>query len=166
MKAKSRRNLIILTAALVLLALTLAACGEQPAQTAETSEAVTEAPTKSPYIDTDVNTPEWTPIAIPIYLKDNYYIYAQNEDFLCFAFVGTDEDNAELQFMLNDTTAKMLSEQEPGIRYYISIGEDETHIGDVTLSDDFKTATLKCKGQHDFEAMTKIASRIRGLTEE
>lgn len=161
MNRKTRHSLLILTAALlILMTAVLAGCG---AQTADPTEAATEEPTTSPYIDTDVNSPEWTPIAIPIYLKDNEYIYATKDDFLCFAFVGTNEDDAELRFMFDDTTAEMLKQQNPDNRYYISIGEDEVHIGDVTMSEDFKIATLKGKGQHPYDRMTSIASKIRGL---
>ena len=138
--------------------LLLTGCDSAPAAP---TEAPTEAPTATPYIDTDVNSPEWTPVAVPLFLKDSKYLYAQGEDFQCFAFVGTNDDNVELRFMFDDETANMLKDNTPVSTYYISMGEDETRIGDVTLSEDCKIATLK--GQHPFDEMTKIASKIRGL---
>ena len=152
------RTLSLITAVLVMISLLLTGCGSAPASP---TEAPTEAPTKAPYIDTDVNSPEWTPVAIPLFLKDNKYLYAEGSDFQCFAFVGTNDDDVELRFMLDDTTANMLKTNTPVSTYYISMGADEIHIGDVTLSEDCKIATLK--GQHPFDEMTKIASKIRGL---
>lgn len=157
-KKISLRTVSLIAAVILTLSTALTGCGSAPAAP---TEAPTEAPTKSPYIDTDVNSPEWTPIAIPLFLKDNKYLYAEGSDFQCFAFVGTNDDDVELRFMLDDATANMLKTNTPVSTYYISMGADEIHIGDVTLSEDGKTATLK--GQHPFDEMTKIASKIRGL---
>ena len=157
-KKMSLRAISLIAAVIMTLSLILTGCGSAPAAP---TEASTEAPTATPYIDTDVNSPEWTPVAIPLFLKDNKYLYADGKDFLCFAFVGTDDSNVELRFMFDDTTAKMLTTNTPVSTYYISMGEDEIHIGDVTISEDGKIATLK--GQHPFDEMTKIASKIRGL---
>lgn len=159
MNNKMRLRIVSLIAAVIMtLPLILTGCGSAPATP---TEAATEAPTAARYIDTDVNSPEWVPVAIPLFLKDNKYLYASGSDFQCFAFVGTNDDDVELRFMLDDTTADMLKKNTPVSTYYISMGEDEIHIGDVTLSEDCKIATLK--GQHPFDEMTKIASKIRGL---
>lgn len=153
----SKRKLLLLSAAILLAAaILLTGCGQNGGDTAGTA-AQTEAET----LYSDLSELEWTLIDCPIFLKDNYYLYAENEDFLYFAFVGTNESNAELKFMLDDVTANMLKEQSPDNHYYISIGEEETHIGDVTLSDDCKVVTLK--GQHPYDEMISIATRIRGL---
>ena len=150
--------LLIFVAVMILAAVSLTACqNSQPAQ--QTATEATEQLVKG----SDVSKPEWTPIAIPVYLKDNNYIYATQNDFEYFAFVGSNDDDCQLLFKLGDKTAAMLREQSKDNRYYISIGEEEMHIGDVTLNEDCTIATLDGKGQQPYDIMTKLATRIRGL---
>ena len=157
---KRIKFLSVITAILMLVSVMFSACGN----TTQPTDAATEAATESRYAEpSDINNPELTLIAIPIFLKDGEYLYANKNNFKCFAFVGTNEDDAQLLFMLTDETAAMMREQNRDSRYYISIGEEETHIGDITFNDDCTIATLKEKGQQPYEIMVKLATRIRGL---
>ena len=152
-----KRLLAVFTAILTLAAFT--ACnGNEPA---ETAIPATEAPTQSPYIDTPVDEPEWTLAEGELTLEDKDYLYAEKSDFVCFAVVGAEPENMKLLFRFDDVTANMLKQQSPDNQYYMTLNGE--NIGNATLNEDCTIASIK--GQHTFDEMTSIATKIRGLSE-
>lgn len=146
--------------ALLLIAMTvlaLAACGTNNQETAPVT--VTEAPTESPYLDTPVDEPEWTLAEGVLSLEDNDNIYAEGDDFLYFAFVGSTPDDMELRFRLDDVTAEMLMEQSPDNQYYIALNGER--IGNAALSSDCTVAVISAKDA--VTEITSLATKIRGL---
>ena len=146
---------------IALIAAVTAGCAVQPEAepTAAPTEAEPQPQLHTVAADTAVEEPEWTLIAVHLTLEDNQNYYAEGDDFLYFAIVGATEEEMELRFKLDEVTARMLSEQDPDNRYFITL--DGERIGDAVLSDDCSVATIK--GQHTYGEITALATKIRGL---
>ena len=144
---------------ITLLVFALVACSGNNDSTENQTPAATEQETAAPYIATPVNEPEWTLAEGELKLEDADNIYAEGADILYFAIIGTNEEDVELLFRFDDTTANMLKQQSADNQYYMTL--DGENIGNVTLNDDCTIASLK--GQHSYEEMTALATRIRGL---
>lgn len=142
----------------VLCAAALGACAQDVPAPAATEAP---APTDAPYIDTQVDEPEWTLAEGDLTLEDDHQLYAVSEDFLYFAIVGAQPDEMELRFRFDDVTANMLRTQSPDNRYYITL--DGEKIGNASISDDGATATITA--QDAAQEITALASKIRGLSE-
>ena len=152
-----KRIALVLSA--VLLLLLFAGCSGNGGATE--SQTATEKPTDAPYIDTQINEPEWTLAEGELKLEDADNVYAEGKDILYFAIVGTNSDDVELLFRFDDVTANMLKQQSADNKYYMTLNGE--NIGYVTLNEDCTVGSIK--GQHTYEEMTSIASRIRGLSE-
>ena len=151
---------IIVSAIAALLLLALTACSGNNSATEEAA-AATEAPTRAPYLDTQLNEPEWTLAEGDLQLEDDAKLYAEKEDFLYFAIVTNTDGTQELRFKLNDETAAMLKTQSPDAAYYITLNGEK--IGDATLSEDCAIAIVTA--QNAAGEITSIATKIRGLSE-
>lgn len=152
------KKLWIIAAAVLLLVMT-AGCGKaEPSATADTA---TQAPTDAPYLDTQLNEPEWTLAEGSLQLEDQDNIYAESQDILYFAFITNYDGSQELRFRFNEETANMLKQQNPDNEYYITL--DNAKIGYATLNDDCTEATIK--QEDSIGSITYNASKIRGLSE-
>ena len=151
-----KRFFAVITAILIL-ALFSACGGSEPEE--EPTVPVTEAPTDAPYIDTQIDEPEWTLAEGVLTMEDKDKVYAQGSDFVCFAVVGAEPSQMEMMFRFDDATAAMLTQQSKTNKYYITL--DGSKIGDATLSDDGYVATVAAKDAT--EDIPSLASRIRGL---
>lgn len=140
----------------LLTALLLTACGgETPAPT-EAAEEPTQLHTVAP--SQAQPEAEWASVAVQMTLEDNDNVYAKGSDFLSFALIGS-SDSAEIRFKLDDVTAAMLRQQDPGNKYYVTI--DGKKIGDVTLNQNCNELTLI--GDFTYSKLCTLANRIRGL---
>ena len=146
----------------VLTTLLLAACGseEAPAGTAAPTAAPTEPPTQLHTVAPQQDEPaiEWVSVETNLTLEDNENLYAKESDFICFALVG-DSSGAELRFRLDDVTAAMLREQEPGKTYYLTMNDKK--LGDVKLNENCDELTLV--GDFSYAKLCSLANQIRGL---
>lgn len=152
-----KKHLILAAAFLLLLTMTACAGNTIPEETI----AATEAPTQAPYIDTQLDEPEWTLAEGNLQLEDADNIYADSVDFLYFAIVTNTDGSRELRFKLNDETAAMLKAQTADIQYYITL--DGENIGKATLSEDGTVLTVTSDNANG--EITAIATKIRGLSE-
>ena len=153
-----RRIAILLLA--VLSVTVLAGCSGDVSVTETPTTAATEKATAAPYVDTSVFEPEWTLAEGDLKLEDADHIYAEGDDILYFAITGTNMENMELLFHFDDVTANMLTKQSTDNQYYMTLNGE--NIGYVTFNDDCTIASIK--GQHTYDEMTSLASRIRGLS--
>lgn len=150
-----KRFLIIALAILSVLA--FAACGKK--ESAPTTPPATQAPTDAPYIDTQINEPEWTLAEGVLQLEGGDTVYVDNSGILYFAIVTNNDGTQELRFRLDDAAAAKMKAQDPENEYFITLNGEK--IGKVTLNDDCTVATIK---QDDAEgSITALASKIRGL---
>ena len=148
-----KRYIAILTVCILVFA--LAACG---ADVEPTAEIPTEAETKMHTLAPVDDEPEWAHVDSELALEDKDSIFAQGDDFLCFAVVGAD-DSAVLRFKLDEITSKMLKEQDADIEYYLTL--DGKKIGDAELNTDFDEVTLV--GDYTYYELCALATKIRGL---
>ena len=149
-------------AAVLLSVIVLSGC-QTTSEPAATETVATEEESKPHSVipRDSVEKPEWTLIEADLSLEDDDNTYASTKDFLYFAIVGSTAEDMELRFKLDEVTAKLLSEQPAENKYFIAL--DGERIGSCTLSDDFSVATVK--GQHTYDEITSLATRIRGLSE-
>ena len=143
----------------VLLMMTAAGCAGNTAST-EKAEATGPA-TEAPYIDAQLDEPEWTLAEGNLQLEDASNIYAESEDILYFAIVTDSSGKQELRFRMNDETATMLQGQSPDINYFITL--DSEKIGNATLNEDCTVAVITAENANG--EITALASKIRGLSE-
>lgn len=157
------KRLVIIAAVLLLLVMT-AGCSDNESSSsskANKPSSETEQATAAPYIDTQINEPEWTLAEGNLKLLDQNNIYAEGKDFLYFAFVTNTDGTQELRFRFDETTASMLKKQSPDNAYYITL--NDAKIGDATLNDDCTEAIIKEEDSNG--SITENASKIRGLSE-
>lgn len=152
-----KRVFLLAIAALSVLA--LAACSGSTAPTE--SPAETSAPTDAPYIDTQLDEPEWTLAEGVLQLESDGNVYAAGDDILYFAIVTEADGKQELWFRLSDETAATLKTQSPDNAYYMTLNGER--IGTATLNDDCTIARIAAEDV-DGE-ITAWASKIRGLAE-
>ena len=157
---ESMKKLLMIAAVLVLL-LTVTACGEDPAPAAPTEPAETQAPTDAPYIDTQIDEPEWTLAEGELQLEGEDDIYAESDDVLYFAIITNPDGTQELRFRLTDEIADTLLQQDPDNVYYMTL--DGIKIGEATLNDRCTVVTIT--EEDAVGEITALASKIRGLAE-
>lgn len=154
---ESMKRLFVFAIALILL-LVLTACA---GNTAPTEPVVTEAPTDAPYIDTQIDEPEWTLAEGVLRLADAGTTDAEGSEIVYFAIVTKTDGSQELLFRVDDAAAAALTAQSPDTEYYVTLNGE--YIGKASLNKDCTVATVK---QEDVEgSITALASRIRGLSE-
>lgn len=152
-----KRLCLILTA--VLLTAIFTGCSGGSFATA--TEPPTQAPTDAPYIDTQLDEPEWTLAEGELQLNDSTGVIAENADILYFAIVSNTDGSQELRFRLSDEMAEKLKGFEPSGRYFITLNGDT--VGNAILNDDCTVATV---GKDDANgSITDLATKIRGLYE-
>ena len=157
-----------IAAAVLLLIVMTAGCGKEDTSVSsnakdagDTATTAAQAPTDAPYIDTQLNEPEWTYPEGDLQLEDGSNVYASGEDILCFAFVTNNDGTQELRFRFSDETASVLKSQSSDNAYFMTLNGEK--IGDATLNDDCNEATVT---QEDSVGdITQNASKIRGLSE-
>ena len=154
---ESMKRFLIIAAAVMLLLLT-AGCGYN--DTTSPTEAATEAPTAAPYIDTQINEPEWTLAEGVLQLETDDQVYASGDDVLYFAIVTNDDGTQELRFRLSDETAAMLKTQNADNQYFITLNGEK--IGNAKLNDACTVATVS--EADAVGSITELASKIRGLS--
>lgn len=143
---------------ILLLILMLTACSGTVAAPTEPTEPepATQRFTLAPKDDTAAE-PEWCPLDCELSLTDESgEVYATAEDFLCFAIVGSSDEEAKLLFKPTDEAAKMLSVCAVGEWRMTLAGED---IGTVVPSVSFDEFSLA--GSYD--DLCVLATTIRGL---
>ena len=152
-----KKLLIILMIAAT--ALFCAGCGEstEDNSTEPTAEPSTQLHTMPP---SEAEQLEWAPVDCEITLESSTAIYAESADFLTFALAGSTDEDCELRFILNDETALMLSSQDAGISYYLTVN-GKVLKGEVSFNDDFTQVTMK--GGYTYGNMCVLATEIRGL---
>lgn len=144
----------------VLLAITavmlLASCGsgEEELPTEPEPQLHTVVPAS------DLSEVEWAHIDGKMTLEDGEKVYAKGSDFLCFALVVADEQ-AQIRFKLDKTTAEMLKQQNPGKTLFVTL--NESRIGDVVLNEDCDELTLVSR--YTYEELCRLADRIRGFVD-
>ena len=152
-----KRVLLLAIAALTVLALTACSGNTAPTET----PAETAAPTDAPYIDTQLDEPEWTLAEGVLQLEDDDNVYAAGADVLYFAIVTEADGKQELWFRLSDDTAAALKTQSADNAYYMTLNGEK--IGAATLNEDCTIAKIAAEDV-DGE-ITAWASKIRGLAE-
>lgn len=151
-----KRLCLILAA--VLLTMVFTGCG---GSFATATEPPTQAPTDAPYIDTQLDEPEWTLAEGELQLNDSTGVIAENADILYFAIVSNTDGSQELRFHLSDEMAAKLTGVEPSGSYFITFNGDT--VGNAILNDDCTVATV---GKDDANgSITDLATKIRGLYE-
>lgn len=154
----------IICLALLLTALLLTACGDEPDTTSPAAPTAAPIPTEPPaQLHTLPPTQaqpetEWVSIDAVMSLEDDDNVYAKGSDFLSFAIVGSG-DHAELHFKLDDMTAQMLRTQSAANVYYVSM--NGVKLGGVTLNKNCDELTLQ--GDHTYDELCLLANRIRGF---
>ena len=152
---ESMKRLFIMMAAVLLTALTVGCAGNIPAPT---EPAATEAPTDAPYIDTQVNEPEWTLAEGELQLSDDTGVVASGSEILYFAIVSIKDGHQDLRFRLSDEKAAVLKDRD-STGYVISLNGEK--IGNATLNSSGTVATVTAA---DAEGeITALATKIRGL---
>ena len=152
---ESMKRLFIMMATVLLTALTVGCAGNIPAPT---ESAATEAPTDAPYIDTQVNEPEWTLAEGELQLSDDTGVVASGSEILYFAIVSIKDGQQELRFRLSDEKAAALKDRD-STGYVISLNGEK--IGNATLNSSGTVATVTAA---DAEGeITALATKIRGL---
>lgn len=149
-----KRIVLLLTSALLALAMT--ACAGTPAPT---EPAVTEAPTEAKYIDTQLNEPEWTLAEGKLQLEGNGTVYADNTEILYFAIVTETDGKQSLWFRLTDEASVKLQTQPIDGDCFMTFNDEK--IGTATLNDDCTIA--KVFSENTVGEITAWASKIRGL---
>ena len=152
-----KRLLIIALAVLSVLA--FAGCGKENSP-APTTAPETQAHTDAPYIDTQINEPEWTLAEGVLQLADQNTIYADSKDILYFAFITNTDGSQELRFRLSDATAEKMKSQSPDTAYFITLNGEK--IGNATLNDTCTEAIVT--QENAVGDITALASKIRGLS--
>ena len=145
---------LMISAAVLLIALT-AGCAKNPAPT---EPAATEAPTAAPYIDTQIDEPEWTLADGELQLSDDTGVVASGSDILYFAIVSMNDGQQELRFRLSDEKAATLKGRDSA-GYVISFNGEK--IGDATLNSSGTVATVTAADAQG--EITALATKIRGL---
>ncbi|MBQ3265810.1 MAG: hypothetical protein IJH07_08550 [Ruminococcus sp.] len=148
----------LLLSVIVLMLLALTACGTEPVPT---EPDATQAPTDAPYIDTQLDEPEWTLAEGELQLNDSTGVIAENADILYFAIVTDADGSQELRFRLSDEIAAILTVQSPDNACYMTL--DGERIGEATLDDSCTVVTITA--ENAVGEITALASRIRGLYE-
>ena len=154
---ESMRRLLAL-ASVVLLVLALTACGGNTAPTETPAE--TAAPTDAPYIDTQLDEPEWTLAEGVLQLEGDGNVYAAGDDILYFAIVTEADGKQELWFRMSDETAATLKTQSADNAYYMTLNGET--IGAATLNEGCTIA--KISDENADGEITAWASEIRGLS--
>ena len=149
-----RISVILLMIALISV---LTACGQEQEATVQPTAAPqpqlhTVAPTTA---DAE---PEWAPVDCKLELISGDQVFADTDDFECFALSGSD-DSAVILLKLNDTAAQELVSLDELNDYVLTI--DGEKIGGADLSDDCKQITLT--GDYTYDELCELATRIRGL---
>jgi len=144
----------MISAAVLLMALTVGCAGNS----APTESAATQAPTAAPYIDTQINEPEWTLAEGELQLSDDTGVQASGSEILYFAIVSDQNGQQELRFRLSDEKAAVLKDRE-STGYTVSFNGEK--IGAATLNASGTVATVTAA---DAEGeITALATKIRGL---
>ena len=152
-----KRLIAILSAAMLLMI----SAGCVGGTSSTEADVPTEAPTDAPYIDTQIDEPEWTLAEGELQLEDDTRVVAGSADILYFAIV-TDENGAqELRFHFSEEMTATLKEQSADNPYYITLNGER--IGNATLSDDCTIAIISAENAN--EEITTLATKIRGLSE-
>lgn len=158
MMGKSMKRLYLILAVVCLIAV-LAGCNSGSVATA--TEPPAQAPTDAPYIDTQLDEPEWTLAEGELQLSDSTGVIAENADILYFAIVSNADGSQELRFRLRDEMAAQLKGVEPSGSYFITFNGET--VGNAILNDDCTVATV---GKDDANgSITDLATKIRGLYE-
>ncbi len=143
----------------IITAVLAAGCSKQSAtQTEPAAEPSTQLHTIPP-TETGMQ-PEWAPVDCEITLESSDSVYAEGSDFQTFALVGNSDETCALHFILDDVTAAMLSQQDAGISYYVTVN-GKVLKSEVTFNSDFTELTLK--GGYTYSEMCALATEIRGL---
>lgn len=155
------KKIMILAAALIILGL-LTACAGSTVPT-ELQPAVTEAPTDAPYIDTQLDEPEWTLTDRELFIQTPSAVVASGEDILYFAIVSKPDGQQELLFRLSDEAAKILSASVTELYTVTLDSPDGAKIGDATMNSDCTVATITA--EHANGEITALATQIRNIME-
>ena len=148
------KRFLMISAAVLLMALTAGCAGNS----APTESAATQAPTAAPYIDTQINEPEWTLAEGELQLSDDTGVQASGSEILYFAIVSDQNGQQELRFRLSDEKAAVLKDRESA-GYTVSFNGEK--IGTATLNASGTVATVTAA---DAEGeITALATKIRGL---
>lgn len=154
------KRFLMISAAVLLMMLT-AACGKDT--TPPATEAATQPPTAAPYIDTQLNEPEWTLAEGTLQLldSDNTVLASGKDEILYFAIVTNTDGSQELRFKLSDTVAAKLKNRSADATYVMN--HDDVKIGDATLNSDGTEAVIT--KENTVGDITQAASKIRGLAQ-
>ena len=148
------KRFLMISAAVLLMALTAGCAGNS----APTESVATQAPTAAPYIDTQINEPEWTLAEGELQLSDDTGVQASGSEILYFAIVSDQNGQQELRFRLSDEKAAVLKDRESA-GYTVSFNGEK--IGAATLNASGTVATVTAA---DAEGeITALATKIRGL---
>ena len=148
------KRFLMISAAVLLMALTAGCAGNS----APTESVATQAPTAAPYIDTQINEPEWTLAEGELQLSDDTGVQASGSEILYFAIVSDQNGQQELRFRLSDEKAAVLKDRE-STGYTVSFNGEK--IGTATLNASGTVATVTAA---DAEGeITALATKIRGL---
>ena len=148
------KRFLMISAAVLMMALTAGCAGNS----APTESAATQAPTAAPYIDTQINEPEWTLAEGELQLSDDTGVQASGSEILYFAIVSDQNGQQELRFRLSDEKAAVLKDRESA-GYTVSFNGEK--IGAATLNASGTVATVTAA---DAEGeITALATKIRGL---
>lgn len=151
-----------LIAAAVLLMILTAACGKgNPSSAPETTAP--QPATAAPYIDTQLNEPEWTLAEGTLQLldSDNTVLASGKDEILYFAIVTNTDGSQELRFKLSDAVAAKLKNRSADATYVMN--HDDVKIGDATLNSDGTEAVIT--KENTVGDITRAASKIRGLAQ-
>lgn len=161
------KRFLLIAAAMLLMILT-AACGkgESPSSansTKEPSSSASQEATAAPYIDTQLNEPEWTLAEGTLQLlgSDNTVLASGKDEILYFAIVTNKDGSQELRFKLSDAVAAKLKNQSADATYVITHENDK--IGDASLNSDGTEAIIT--QENTVGDITQAASKIRGLAQ-
>ena len=143
-----------------MLVLLTAACGNGKSSSAPETKAPQPA-TDAPYIDTQLNEPEWTYAEGTLQLlgADNTILASGKEDILYFAIVTEKDGSQELRFKLSDAVAAKLKGQSADSQYTMTLNNEM--IGTAKLNSDGTEAVITA--DNTVGDITKVASKIRGL---
>ena len=143
---------------ILILAAALVGCSAAQPTEAPTEEPTEPAPQLHTIAPADDDSVDWAMIDVKLTLETDAFLLADGSDFAGFAIVGSGSD-AALCFRFTDEVAAMLSEQDPGLSYFITL--DGVKLGDAELSDDCSEATLITS--MSAEELIELANRIRGF---
>lgn len=149
--------ILIIALALVILA----GCAPQPA--AEPTVPPTE-PQPQPHTIAPPDAaqePEWAAVDCEIRLESADDVYAEGDDFICFALIGNTDEDCELRFQLDEVTAAMLAEQPSDTAYYLIVNGER--IGSAAVGDDGSLVTVG--DRMSYRELKALATEIRGLAE-